>query len=228
VKRKISSSHSLSYRPFAILGDLMSMQKDESQQNSRQKQAAPMQPTEDELFIRAMHDVREIPEFRAIPVSFKKSHSVTCRQKAGISSHDLLKDIIKGKRAIILAQTQEFISWLHPKEVRHAGDLLIERLHQGAFSVQDFIDLHGCTVLEADDLLDSFIKESMRKGFGCVKIIHGRGLRSAGTAVLKSRVAHLLSTRFAKFVRAYVTAPATDGGLGAVYVLLRQKPLLKK
>jgi len=52
-------------------------------------------------------------------------------------------------------------------------------------------------------------------------VVHGRGLHSAGNvAVLKSRVRALLRAHPA--VLAFADAPNTDGGPGAVYVLLRR------
>lgn len=224
MKRK-QTAPSISHRPFADLAALVRKRSIDVQHTSTHAKSAPAPPTDDELFERAMRDVREIPEFRAIPVSFNKKHPAVRPAPYELHPHGVLTEITCGKRPINLEQMQEFIWWLHPKESAHAGDLMVQRLHQGAFSIQDFIDLHGCTLQDTDELLGTFLKESLQRGMGCVKIIHGRGLRSADKPVLKSRVAHLLSTRFAKHVRAFVTARSNDGGLGAVYVLLRRKPL---
>jgi len=218
----------MSHRPFAALADLVRKRSSDMQHSSTHAKKGSEPPTDDELFILAMHDVREIPEFRAIRVSFGKARTVVQQPKREPLPHALLEEITRGKKPIILEQTQEFIWWIHPKEASHTGNLIVERLHQGCFSVQDFLDLHGCTVPEADEQLSAFLKKSIQSGYGCIKIIHGRGLRSAGKPVLKSRVQHLLSTRFAKHVRAYVSARANDGGLGAVYVLLRARPLSRK
>jgi DNA-nicking Smr family endonuclease len=67
------------------------------------------------------------------------------------------------------------------------------------------------------------LKDSFRKGLRCVKIIHGRGLRSPLGPVLKTAVIKWLSGRYRKSIIAYVTARQCDGGLGALYVLLRKK-----
>lgn len=227
MKRKQPDA-TISHRPFAALADLVRKRSSDLQHSRTHAKASTEPTTDDELFLHAMRDVREIPEFRAIRVSFGKPRTVVQQPKREPLPHALLEEIIGGRKPIILEQTQEFVWWLHPKEVSHTGNLIVQRLHQGCFSVQDFLDLHGCTVPEADEQLSSFLKDSLQSGFGCVKIIHGRGLRSADKPVLKSRVMHLLSTRFAKHVRAYVTARANDGGLGAVYVLLRSRPLSRK
>lgn len=216
------------HRPFASLASLVRKRDMALRKTEPLAKPAPPPPTDDELFARAMRDVREIPEFRAIRVTFSRTCPAIRPPKREPDAHALLAEVICGKKPIALEQTQEFIWWIHPKEATQAGNLLVQRLHQGAFSVQDFIDLHGCILPEADEMLGTFLKTSLQRGFGCVKIIHGRGLRSAGKPVLKSRVAHLLSSRFAKYVRAFVTARANDGGLGAVYVLLRGRPLARR
>jgi DNA-nicking Smr family endonuclease len=54
-----------------------------------------------------------------------------------------------------------------------------------------------------------------------VCIVHGRGTHSAGnTAILRTRVREYL--RSDPSVLAYADAPVSDGGPGAVYVLLRK------
>jgi DNA-nicking Smr family endonuclease len=59
-----------------------------------------------------------------------------------------------------------------------------------------------------------------------VKVICGRGINSAGdTGVLKEHLQRwLASRRMSRHVVAYASAPYADGGVGAVYVLLRRMP----
>jgi DNA-nicking Smr family endonuclease len=54
-----------------------------------------------------------------------------------------------------------------------------------------------------------------------VKIIHGRGLRSPRGPVLKEKLIKRLSGKYRKHVVAFVTARQCDGGLGALYILLK-------
>ncbi|HEY5624260.1 MAG TPA: Smr/MutS family protein [Gammaproteobacteria bacterium] len=96
------------------------------------------------------------------------------------------------------------------------------QLRRGRFSIEAEADLHGLTVSEAKLLLREFICESALDGLGCVRVIHGKGLRSGpGGPVLKSNVHRWLSQW--DEVLAYVTARARDGGSGALYVLLRRR-----
>ena len=70
--------------------------------------------------------------------------------------------------------------------------------------------------------LRAFIDESMDRGIGCVRVIHGKGLGSGpGGPVLKMHVQGWLA-RWDE-VLGFVTARARDGGSGAVYVLLRRR-----
>ena len=135
------------------------------------------------------------------------------------SPSPILDEIAGGQRPIHLPDTQEYVEWVHP-ELRRAD--LID-LHQGQFSVQAFLDLHGFTVPEAEEELDLFLRESFRKGLTCVKIIHGRGLRSVKGPRIKDAVIRRLLGHFRKDMIAYTSARQCDGGLGALYVLLRKR-----
>ena len=97
----------------------------------------------------------------------------------------------------------------------------IKKLKRGEYTADDRQDLHGVTVADACTSVERFIDESCRRGHRCVCIVHGRGAHSDGNvAVLKASVrAHLRSHRS---VLAYTDAPRSDGGTGAVYVLLRK------
>lgn len=157
-------------------------------------------------------------------VKQRRHPEILIRMQSESDSRNILKEIIQGKRPLQLENMQEFVSWLHPRAFRAYPAYLIQHLHEGTYSVQDYLDLHGMTVEMAETALNGFLKHALSRTFRCVKIIHGRGLRSAAGPVLKERVVALLQTRHAKQVVAYVTARPNDGGLGAVYVLLRRKP----
>jgi DNA-nicking Smr family endonuclease len=81
-------------------------------------------------------------------------------------------------------------------------------------------DLHGMRIHEAQRLLEDFLRDCRAGGLRCVRVIHGKGLRSSGGhAVLKWEVDRLL--RGHEAVMAFCSAQPRDGGTGAVYVLLR-------
>jgi DNA-nicking Smr family endonuclease len=97
----------------------------------------------------------------------------------------------------------------------------LRKLKRGEHVAEDACDLHGLTAAEACARVASFIERSRHRGHRCVRIVHGRGLHSEGQmAVLRNSVRDYLRRHPA--VLAFADAPRTDGGAGAVYVLLRR------
>lgn len=173
--------------------------------------------TDEEIFLDAMADVREIKQFREMPP--KRPPKISLSRKLEDDSLEDLRRVVRGELKIRLSDTGEYIEWIRPNTRKD----IIHRLHRGDFSVQDYIDLHGLTLDEAEETILSFFKEALRRRLFCVKVIHGRGLRSPNGPVLKRALEGLLQGQFRKWVLAYSTAKACDGGLGATYVLLKVK-----
>ncbi len=105
------------------------------------------------------------------------------------------------------------------------GGLQHRRLRQfkrGDLRPEARLDLHGCTLEEAATLLASFLSNTQNNNQRCVCIIHGKGYRSAESRpVLKAQINQWLQD--VSFVLAFSSAQAKDGGMGAVYVLLRRQ-----
>ncbi|HEV2269568.1 MAG TPA: Smr/MutS family protein [Steroidobacteraceae bacterium] len=96
---------------------------------------------------------------------------------------------------------------------------VLRKLRRGDYRVQGEIDLHGLTVAEAKQALREFLAQALLRQWRCVRIVHGKGLRSGHRGpVLKGMVGAVL--RKVGPVLAYVSARQVDGGTGAVYVLL--------
>ena len=96
----------------------------------------------------------------------------------------------------------------------------LRKIKRGDYVPGSVLDLHGQTAAEAVASVKQFI-ESRRGRYRCVCVVHGRGLHSKdNVSVLKTRVRQYLRRHPA--VLAYADAPRTDGGSGAVYVLLRK------
>ncbi|HVC01567.1 MAG TPA: Smr/MutS family protein [Steroidobacteraceae bacterium] len=96
----------------------------------------------------------------------------------------------------------------------------MRQLRRGTPRIEDEIDLHGLTQVQAHRLLVEFLDASRDRGLRCVRIIHGKGTRSGPRgAVLKAGVNEWLRRRHE--VLAFTSARPGDGGGGAVYVLLR-------
>lgn len=100
------------------------------------------------------------------------------------------------------------------------GAQTLARLRRGHWVVQDELDLHGLTSAEARELLVAFLNRCLRRGVRCIRVIHGKGLRSKNREpVLKRKVASWLMQR--QEILAFCQARRSDGGSGAVVILLR-------
>ena len=96
---------------------------------------------------------------------------------------------------------------------------VLRKLRRGDYRVQGEIDLHGLNLREAKAALREFLAVALMRQWRCVRIVHGKGLRSGHRGpVLKGMVGTVL--RKLGPVLAYVSARPVDGGTGAVYVLL--------
>jgi len=80
------------------------------------------------------------------------------------------------------------------------------------------LDLHGLTVQEAETELKSFLHSSKLKGYSIIKIIHGKGLHSAGEAKLGALVKGYLNGVGKNQISTWQNAPINQGGEGAVIV----------
>lgn len=97
---------------------------------------------------------------------------------------------------------------------------VLPKLRRGHWVVQDQLDLHGLRVDEAREALVAFVGRALKREQRCLRVIHGKGLGSAGKEpVLKGKVLKWLVQR--EEVLAFCQARPTDGGAGALIVLLR-------
>lgn len=119
-----------------------------------------------------------------------------------------------------------------PSEVETGEELLfvrpglqhtvIRKLRRGYYVVEAELDLHGHTVPEARERIALFLHQARAMGKHCVRIIHGKGKSSEGKLpVLKGKVNSWLRQK--DEVLAFCSATPSDGGTGAIYVLLRKK-----
>jgi DNA-nicking Smr family endonuclease len=100
------------------------------------------------------------------------------------------------------------------------GTDILTKLRRGRWSVQGELDLHGMTAEESRDALADFLLEARARGLRCVRVIHGKGLTSPNREpVLKGKVKAWLVQKHE--VLAFTQARASDGGHGALLVLLR-------
>lgn len=112
----------------------------------------------------------------------------------------------------------EVSSYLRPGLPRN----VLRDLRRGRWSIQDHTDLHGLNRHEAHEEVSRFIADSIASGKRCLRIVHGRGHGSPGReGILRHLVKGWLSR--SKHVLAFCHAPASDGGEGALWVLLQSE-----
>jgi DNA-nicking Smr family endonuclease len=115
-----------------------------------------------------------------------------------------------------LLDTDDTLSYRRPG----IGPDVLRKLRRGEWVIQAEIDLHGLRVDEARAGVGSFLREAVKRGLRCVRIVHGKGLGSKGrTPVLKNKTRAWLMQR--DDVIAFCQARAAEGGAGALVVLLR-------
>ena len=97
---------------------------------------------------------------------------------------------------------------------------VLSKLRRGHWVIQANLDLHGLISDEARIHVGEFLAGCKKRGIRCVRIVHGKGLGSRNREpILKHKVRNWLIQK--DEVIAYAQARATDGGSGAVIVLLK-------
>jgi len=175
--------------------------------------------SDEEAFIQAMEDVKRA-SWRHNPPDAPLPSAPAPSRNCESEERRLMKAAVEGTPAMTVLDHPEYIEgW-----VGVAGKRFLPNLRNGLYSIQGQIDLHGLTQEEARKTVEDFIAQMSRFHSCCVKIIHGRGINSPNDrAVLKERLQRWLSTRrLSRHVVAFASAPLKDGGVGAVYVLLRR------
>jgi len=170
-------------------------------------------PDDAALFREAIGPVRELP---AAPEPPRKAPP---RPAARMAARDDAEALGEFRRAMT-ADTLEAGDALSYRRDEVPGRIL-QRLKRGEYAAQDELDLHATDAPRAEAMLRAFLAEARHAGHGCVRIVHGKGLHSdSGIPVLKNLVDRMLRQR--ADVLAFHSAPAAQGGNGAVLVLLKR------
>lgn len=165
------------------------------------------------LFRAAIGEVRELPAQAALP---RKPPPRPLPRMAARDDAEALGEFRRALQADRL-ETGDALSYRRDT----IPPRVLQRLRRGQYAAQDELDLHHADAARAEALLRDFIKQATRAGLGCVRIVHGKGLHSdSGVPVLKNLVDRVLRQR--ADVLAFHSTPSTQGGNGAVLVLLKR------
>lgn len=165
------------------------------------------------LFDEAVRGVRKLRQDRKAPYRPRRKPLPRSRERderevlASLLSDTATEDIETGEELLFVRPGLQ--------------QTVLRKFRRGLYAIEAELDLHGHTVPEARERLAAFLHAARAGGKRCVRIIHGKGLSSAGRLpVLKVKVNGWLRQR--DEVLAFVSARPHHGGTGAVYVLLRK------
>ncbi|MFI5315279.1 MAG: Smr/MutS family protein [Myxococcota bacterium] len=177
------------------------------------------EPDEDErLFAEAVAGVSPLTQNRRPPAPvYREPTPLSEREREVIRELDA---IVSGEAPFDARDSDDFMSGCVPG----LDPRVLRSLRKGEFTPQADLDLHGSDAASARGLVESFVVTAHARGLRCLRIVHGRGNRSPnGEPVLKPSLPRWLGRGPARrIVLAYSSAPQTDGGTGATYVLLRK------
>jgi DNA-nicking Smr family endonuclease len=209
------------HRPFSDLSDFLKKRQIPLKQF---KEETP-EPFADETpisFSEIMKDVKALEQEKNRVGAVKQPLPIRLPEAEDLE--DILEDVIErsGFNVVNLPEYMEgYVEGINP--------LTLEKLRAGEFSVQASLDLHGYAIDVAQELFEAFIHKAAGSGFACIKVIHGRGLKSKGEPVLKERLKEwILRAMHRKWVLAFASCKMCEGGPGATCIMLRKRPQKKR
>jgi DNA-nicking Smr family endonuclease len=211
---------------YNLLGDLSDFVKDRriSLKDGLEQAPAKQAPNKERLtdehfsFDEAMRDIQKMEQDK------RRVAQIRPQQRTAADERDeerKLAEALSEEYRLNVTNLPEYMEGC----VEGINPVTMEKLRQGEYSVQKVLDLHGLRADEAYEMFQNFIKDAIRSNIRCVKIIHGRGLKSKQEPVLKGRLKEwILRAMHRKWVIAFASSNMRDGGPGATNILLRQQP----
>ena len=182
------------------------------------KEAERKANAEKNLFVRAAGAVKPLREQPRVQLAPQQPPPIPFQQQ--LDEQRVLREAISDEfDASTLLDVDDALSFRRPG----IGIDVTGKLRKGHWTIQRELDLHGLRREDAREALAAFIREAIKQGVRCVRVVHGKGLGSPGkTPVLKGKVQSWLIQK--NEVLAFVQARADEGGAGAVVVLLTPSP----
>jgi DNA-nicking Smr family endonuclease len=176
-------------------------------------------PDEDEaaLFREAIRGVKPLTHAQRVAAAAPKP-----RARARFTRADrqaVLEEILHGSPDEPALETADASLFVRPG----VSATTLRKLRRGQFRVQAELDLHGLTQAEAKVQLREFLIAAVNGNARCLRIVHGKGLRSGPKGPVLRELVNRTLRRYAP-VLAFASARQVDGGTGALYVLLAGGP----
>ena len=222
-----SSKSSRSFKSFQDLEALIKNKSLPTRRDVAPKKVEIVQTPEldEKLFKEAMEGVKPIPKNKVVGRRIQIELPETTRNREDAEVLEKLANLVRYGTGFIVSDTPEYIEGTG----YNVPSSIAKRLHRGDFSIQAHVDLHGLRVDDAKETFEEFLDWAVTTGRRGVLIVHGRGLSSPSEPILKNKVKEWLTRGpWRKWVVAYCSARKCDGGAGATYVLLRQRPISRR
>jgi DNA-nicking Smr family endonuclease len=180
---------------------------------------------QDERFVyaEAMEGVQQISHDKALirrPAPTKIRCTTTIEDP-----QQLIEEAVRDKRKLNVTNMPEYMEGY----AEGINPVTLDKLKNSEFSIQKTLDLHGFSLEDAQKTFEEFIIDSIKNGLNCVKVVHGRGLKSRNVPVLKDNLkSWIIRAINRKWVTAFSSARMCDGGPGATYILLNKNPVKKR
>ncbi len=213
---------------YHVFNDLPDFIKDHRIRTDKEEPAevpAPKPPVPDEQdeFLDAMRGVRKVDRKKQ-RLHRKAAHVIQAGPTTGNETH-LMDETLKEGHAFNVVNLPEYMEGY----VDAVSPLVMEKLRSGEFSIQKVLDLHGLSAHDAYEVFQEFMEEAVHSQIRCIKIIHGRGLKSKGGPVLKEKLkGWIVRAMHRKWVVAFASSKMSAGGPGATTILLRTRADKKK
>jgi len=230
----MKSKDHITYRPFENLGTLLEKRSLPLAAGAARQASADHEPDavvavdpveERSLFLQAMENVEPMEQNHLCVDAQGGAPAASPGRDPDEGVLARMEELVRFGEGFVVSDTPEYMEGIG----YGVPPGLARRLHGGDFSIQGHLDLHGHLVGEAKKAFEQFLQEAIEADKRAVLIIHGRGLSSRDGPVLKTKVKEWLTCGpWRKWVIAFASARACDGGAGATYVLLRQRPVTKR
>ncbi len=118
---------------------------------------------------------------------------------------------------------RKFYETLIPGQIDGIDSSLARKFKRGKLRIENTLDMHGLKQKEAEKSLSNFINFSFNSKLRCLLVVTGKGSVIEGGGVLKKMTPHWLNSPLNREkILSFTEAKQSDGGAGALYVLLRK------
>lgn len=199
----------------ALRNDLKARTEAHQQADAERKQREQEAKREAELFRRSIGDVSPLPSADKAVLKLPSPLPIP-RQRIADEQAALVESLSDEFTVETLLESDAALSFARSG----IGPDVLRKLRRGHWVIQSQLDLHGLRTDEAREALAEFLRDAAKCGWRCVRVIHGKGLGSVNKSpVLKNKVRNWLVQK--NEVIAFCQAKASDGGAGALVVLLK-------